>query len=153
MKKATTAFAFGLILGLIGGVFSYRAWIGRFPTGNPFAKTELATGKNDPFVNNTEAPTGLPGGIPVYEKMMFRSKQFNNGKSEFVFSADGAGEDVYTFYQEHFTQAGWRKTNSPSPRWLKDFTICELDVRGSTTNSPSGTPIATITFRFSEVNQ
>jgi hypothetical protein len=150
MKKIILPFAFGLIFGLIGGVFSYRAWITRFPTGNPFTKTEKAA--SDPFGSNTEAPTSLPGGLPVYEKMMFRSKRFDNGKSEFVFSADGAGEDVFKFYQDHFTQAGWRRAGSNSSRWLKEFTICELDVRGST-NSPSGTPIATITFRFAEVTQ
>lgn len=149
MKKIALPFAFGLIFGLIGGVFGYRAWITRFPTGNPFGKTET-TAAADPFASNTEAPKSLPGGIPVYEKMMFRSKRFDNGKSEFVFSADGAGEDVFKFYQDHFTQAGWRRAGSNSSRWLKDFTICELDVRGST-NGPTGIPISTITFRFGEV--
>jgi hypothetical protein len=150
MKKIFTVFTIGVCLGLIGGVFGYRAWMARFPTGNPFGKTEKAATTADPFASNTEAPTSFPGGIPIYEKMMFRSKRFDNGKSEFVYSADGAGEDVFKFYQDHFTQAGWRRAGSNSSRWLKDFTICELDVRGSS-NGPTGIPISTITFRFGEV--
>lgn len=151
MKKIFTVFTIGVCLGLIGGVFGYRAWMTKFPTGNPFAKTEAATTATDPFAKDTDTPSTLPGGIPIYEKMKFKGKRFDNGRSEFFFSAEGSGEDIYKFYQDHFTQAGWRKVDSYSPRWTKDRTICEYNVQGSSTGNYAGIPTCTITFRFSEV--
>lgn len=152
MKKIVLPFAFGLIFGLIGGVFGYRAWITRFPTGNPFTRTEAAS---DPFLKagpgQEAALNTLPKDVPVYAGMKFRSKYFNNGKSDFVFSAEGSGEDIYKFYQEHFAQAGWRRVDRYDQRWTKDRTVCDLDVQGSSTGNDAGIPTSTITFEFTEV--
>lgn len=150
MKKFLVTFFVGLLLGLAagagGGIWGYRAWMKRFPGGNPFSKSVF-----DQIKEGDKAD--LPNFLPLHPRMKYLGKGFSNGKTKYLFWGDAPTEEVFNLYRGHFERIGWQPCEVNKQCWKKDRTICEVNVSGSKLAFSSDSPFSELTQVTVEVSE